>query len=73
MRHPKARQKLTPHSFHNFQSVSRCICITNAEIVSNNFMRINSDLLIQEYPWKGDSEDSLIPHLLTPGSEEWGF
>lgn len=61
---------LTHHSFYNFQSVSRCICITNAEIVSNNFVRINLDRLIPEYPWKGDSKDSLIPHLLTPLREE---
>lgn len=67
------RQTLIPHSFYNFQSVSRCSCITNAEIVPNNFVRINLDLLIPEYPWKGDSEDSLIPHLLTPEREEWGF
>lgn len=70
MRLPKARQILTPLSF---QSVSRCICINNAEIVSNNFVRINLDLLIPEYPWKGDSEDSLIPHPLAPGREERGF
>lgn len=42
----------------------------NAEIVSHNFMRTDSDLLVLEYSWKGDSEDSLIPHLLTSRREE---